>query len=72
MIPMELIENRIDEILQALEDEVLRIVGDERIDKQMTNIHLKPLVSTKKILLNARDSIRMVDKLYKEDLEKLQ
>jgi hypothetical protein len=38
----------------------------------MTNIHMKPLASTKKILLNALDSIRMVDKLYKEELEKVQ
>jgi hypothetical protein len=31
---------------------------------------MKPLSSTKKILENALDSIKMVDKLNKEDLEK--
>jgi hypothetical protein len=72
MLPMELIEKNIREINEALEKEVMRIVGDETIDKQMTNIHMKPLASTKKILLNALDSIRLVDKLYKEELEKLQ
>jgi hypothetical protein len=72
MLPMELIEKNIREINEALEKEVMRIVGDETIDKQMTNIHMKPLASTKKILLNALDSIRMVDKLYKEELEKVQ
>ena len=72
MLPMELIEKNIEDINEALEKEVMRIVGDETIDKQMTNIHMKPLASTKKILLNALDSIRLVDKLYKEELEKLQ
>jgi len=68
---MQLIEKNIQEIIDSLESEVMRIVGDETIDKQYTNTHMKPLASTKKILLNALDSIKMVDKLYKEDLEKL-
>jgi hypothetical protein len=68
---MQLIEKNINEIIASLEEEVMRIVGDETIDKQYTNTHMKPLASTKKILLNALDSIKMVDKLYQEDLEKL-
>jgi hypothetical protein len=32
---------------------------------------MKPLASTKKILLNTLESIKMVEKLYQEDLEKL-
>jgi len=68
---MELIEKNIQEIIDSLEKDVMRIVSDETIDKQYTNTHMKPLASTKKILLNALDSIKMVDKLYKEDLEKL-
>jgi len=65
------IEKKINEIIAELEKEVMQIVMDETIDKQYTNTHMKPLASTKKILLNALDSIKMVDKLYREDLEKL-
>lgn len=65
------IEKKINEIIAELEKEVMEIVMDETIDKQYTNTHMKPLASTKKILLNALDSIKMVDKLYREDLEKL-
>ncbi|MCB4743228.1 MAG: hypothetical protein LGB07_06280 [Sulfurovum sp.] len=68
---MQLIERNIYEIIDSLEKEVMKIVSDETIDKQFTNIHMKPLASTKKILLNALDSIEMVERLYKEDLEKL-
>jgi len=65
------IEEKINEIITDLEKEVMEIVTDETIDKQFTNTHMKPLASTKKILLNALDSIKMVERLYKEDLEKL-
>jgi len=68
---MQLIENNIQEIIDSLEKEVMALVTDETIDKQMTNIHMKPLASTKKILLNALESIVMVDRLYKEELEKV-
>ncbi len=68
---MSLIEKNINEIVASLEKEVMDLVTDETIDKQMTNIHMKPLASTKKILLNALESIQMVDRLYKEELEKL-
>jgi len=68
---MQLIENNIQEIIDSLEKEVMALVTDETIDKQMTNIHMKPLASTKKILLNALESIQMVDRLYKEELEKV-
>jgi len=33
---------------------------------------MKPLASTKKILTNALESIKMVEALYKEELEKVQ
>ena len=68
---MALIEKNINEIVASLEKEVMDLVTDETIDKQMTNIHMKPLASTKKILLNALESIQMVDRLYKEELEKV-
>jgi hypothetical protein len=69
---MQLIEQNINEIIASLENEVMALVTDESIDKQMTNIHMKPLASTKKILTNALESIKMVEALYKEELEKVQ
>jgi hypothetical protein len=68
---MQLIEKNINEIIASLENEVMALVTDESIDKQMTNIHMKPLASTKKILTNALESIKMVEQLYKEELEKV-
>jgi len=68
---MQLIEKNINEIIASLEKEVVDIVTDETIDKQFTNTHMKPLVSTKKILLNALDSIHMVEELYQKDLKAL-
>lgn len=43
---------------------------DESLDKKQTNLHMKPLTSTKKILTNALESIKMVDKIGREELEK--
>ncbi|NKQ41399.1 MAG: hypothetical protein HF962_07500 [Sulfurovum sp.] len=64
---IKLIESKLNEIIAELEKEVIEIVADESLDKQETNIRMKPLASTKKILNNAIDSIRMVDKLSRED-----
>ena len=67
---IEFIEQKINEIISELEKEVMELVTDETIDKQNTNLRMKPLASTKQILVNALDSIKMVDRLNKEDLEK--
>lgn len=67
---IEFIELKINEILQELESEVMGFVMDESLDKKMTNLKLKPLVSSKQILINALESIKMADRLSKEDLEK--
>jgi len=67
---IEFIEEKINEIIAELEKEVMEIVTDETIDKQNTNLRMKPLASTKQILINALDSIKMVDRLNKEDLAK--
>jgi len=67
---IELIEKKLNEIIQDLESEVMTILMDESLDKGQTNLHMKPLASTKQILVNALDSIKMVDKLNKEDLQK--
>jgi len=64
------IETKMNEIIQELEKEVMTVLMDESLDKKQTNLHMKPLTSTKKILNNALESIKMVDKLGKEDLEK--
>jgi len=67
---IEFIESKITEITKELEKEVMSVLMDESLDRKQTNLHMKPLTSTKKILLNALDSIKMVEKLGKEDLEK--
>lgn len=67
---IDFIENKMNEIIKELEKEVMSVLMDESLDKKQTNLHMKPLTSTKKILNNALDSIKMVDKLGKEELEK--
>jgi len=64
------IEKKLQEIYVELEKEVMEVLMDESLDKKQTNLRMKPLTSTKKILQNALDSIKMVDKIGKEELEK--
>lgn len=65
---IEFIEAKLAEIIKVLEQEVMVILMDESLDKKQTNLHMKPLTSTKVILDNALDSIKMVDRLGKEAL----
>jgi uncharacterized protein YnzC (UPF0291/DUF896 family) len=67
---IEFIEEKINEITKELEKEVMSILMDESLGKGDTNLRMKPLASTKQILQNALDSIKMVDKLNKEDMAK--
>jgi len=67
---VEFIEQKLQEIYAELEKEVMSILMDESFDKKQTNLRMKPLKSTKQILENALESIKMVEKLAKEDLEK--
>jgi len=67
---IEFIEEKINEIIKELEKEVMEVLMDESLGKGDTNLRMKPLSSTKQILVNALDSIKMVDKLNREDLEK--
>jgi len=67
---IEFIEGKINEIIKELESEVMSILMDESLGKGDTNLRMKPLTSTKKILENALESIKMVDTLNKEDLAK--
>ncbi|MCW8820898.1 MAG: hypothetical protein OQK45_01635 [Sulfurovum sp.] len=66
---VEFIEQKLNEIFKELEKEVMSVLMDESLDKKQTNLHMKPLTSTKQILTNALDSIKMVDKLGKEALD---
>ena len=67
---IDFIEDKMNEIIKELEMEVMTVLMDESLDNKQTNLHMKPLTSTKKILNNALESIKMVDKLGKEELEK--
>jgi uncharacterized protein YnzC (UPF0291/DUF896 family) len=67
---IDFIENKMNEIIKELETEVMSVLMDESLDKKQTNLRMKPLTSTKKILNNALESIKMVDRLAKEELEK--
>ena len=67
---IEFIESKLNEIVKELELEVMDVLMDESLDKKQTNLHMKPLTSTKKILTNALESIKMVDRLGREELEK--
>jgi len=57
------IESKFDEIKAQLEKEVMEVLMDESLDKKQTNLKMKPLTSTKKIIDNALDSIKMVNDL---------
>ena len=65
---IEFIQEKINEINKELEKEVMSILMDESMDKKETNLKMKPLTSTKQILSNAIDSIKMVNDLAKESL----
>ena len=67
---IEFIEKKLQEIYVELEKDVMEILMNESFDKKQTNLRMKPITSTKQILVNALDSIKMVDKIAKEDLKK--
>ena len=64
---IELIEEKFEEIFRELEKEVMEILTDQSLDKRNTNLRMKPLSSTKQILGNALESIRMVHRLAEEE-----
>ncbi|HHH19212.1 MAG TPA: hypothetical protein ENK86_01690 [Campylobacterales bacterium] len=67
---VQFIEKKLQEIIAELEKEVMEVVMDEALDKKQTNLRMKPLKSTKQILENAMESIRMVDRVSREEREK--
>ncbi len=66
---IEFIEEKFNEIFKELEKEVIEIIQDQSLDKKNTNLRMKPLSSTKQILQNALESIKLVDRLDKEQKE---
>ena len=60
---IDFIESKLAEINKELEKEVMQVLMDESLDKKQTNLKMKPLTSTKKILSNALESIKMVNEL---------
>ena len=67
---VEFIEDKLNEIYKELEKEVMSILMDESFDRKQTNLRVQPLKSTKQILENALESIKMVEKRSKEELDK--
>ncbi len=67
---IEFIEAKLQEIYAELEREVMEVVMNESFDRKQTNLRVQPLKSTKKILENALDSIKMVERLAIEDLKR--
>jgi hypothetical protein len=67
IMDIKFIEDRFEEIFKELEKEVLTALSDTSLDKKSTNLRVKPLASTKKILENALDSIKMVNRLSEKD-----
>lgn len=67
MVNIEFIESKLSDIITELEKEVVEILSDQSLDKKETNLRMKPLSSTRQILDNALDSIKMVDRLAKEE-----
>jgi hypothetical protein len=67
---VEFIEEKLNEIYAELEKEVMEVIADESLDKKQTNLRMKPLTSSKKILSNALDSIRMVVRISEEEMSK--
>ena len=67
---VEFIETKLKEIYAELEKEVMTVLMDESLDRKQTNLHMQPLKTTKQILENALESIKMVEERAKEELEK--
>jgi len=66
---IKFIEAKLNEIYDELEKEVMEVLMDETLDKKQTNLRMKPLTSTKKILSNALESIEMVMRVSEEEMK---
>ena len=63
------VESKINEIITELEKEVIEVISDQSLDKKQTNLRMKPLKSTKQILSNAIESIKMVEEVSKKEMD---
>ncbi len=67
---IKFIEEKFEEIYKELEKDVMKILNDQSMDRKETNLRVKPYSATKQILKNALDSIKLANKIAKENLEK--
>ena len=65
---IKFIEEKFDEIFKELESEVMEVLNNQSLDKKQTNLRMKPLTTTKKILLNALDSIKLAQKVAEDEI----
>lgn len=61
------IHTPIQEYIASLNDEVMAILDDDRLDKRAKNLKIKPLVAKKKILLNTIDALNLVERENEEN-----
>ena len=67
---IDFIEEKFEEIYEELEKDVMKILNDQSLDKKETNLRVKPYSATKQILRNALDSIKLANRVAKENLDK--
>ncbi len=67
---IKFIEEKFEEIYEELEKDVMKILNDQSLDKKETNLRVKPYSATKQILRNALDSIKLANRVAKENLDK--
>ncbi|WOE68970.1 hypothetical protein RZR97_07545 [Hydrogenimonas thermophila] len=61
----------LNEYIKELESEVMKILSDPKTDKRTKNLAMKPLTSKKKIIKNTIEALELVDKVHKEEMEKV-
>jgi len=57
----------IKELVKDLEKEFMAIIADPKLDKHQKNIRTKSLVTKKQILMNALESLEMVDRVREDE-----
>jgi len=69
-VNIDFIEEKFNEIYKELEAEVMTILNNQSLDKKQTNLRMKPYSSTKQILENALDSIKLANRVAEENMDK--
>jgi len=65
------IKSCLNEYMKGLETEVMKILSDPKTDKRTKNLAMKPLSSKKQIIKNTIEALELVDRVHKEEMEKL-